>query len=291
MSKILIGNFKGPKGDAGAQGERGERGPAGPAGAPGKDGLPGERGAAGPAGRDGVYVRNLLDNSDFRNPVAQSGLNAMHGSTRYVCDRWGTLQSPTIAQQADGLKITSDRPIWMWQRIAVNAVPKGTNLTMAAKINGAVKVQELTCGTATYTGSETADKPLWQSVSDAYCTFGIYCGTSALVEWAALYEGSYTLDTLPAYVPKGYGPELWECQRYFNVLHVGRWHLQKTSENNTVEAHVQFPTMRIKPNVTLEGTQGILHDEETLCSVRVYKDDSEADAGAYLTNVTLEADL
>lgn len=31
---------------------------------------------------------NLLDNSDFRNPIAQAGLNGMHGSTKYVCDRW-----------------------------------------------------------------------------------------------------------------------------------------------------------------------------------------------------------
>ena len=42
--------------------------------------------------RDGKSLtpapRNLLDNSDFSNPVAQAGLNGLHGSTKYVCDRW-----------------------------------------------------------------------------------------------------------------------------------------------------------------------------------------------------------
>ena len=285
MSKILIGNFKGPKGDAGAQGEKGERGPVGPAGAPG------ERGAAGPAGRDGVYVRNLLDNSDFRSPVAQANLNAMHGNTRYICDRWGTLQAPTVSQKAGGLEISSDKPVWVWQRIAINAIPKGTKLTMAAKIDGVVTVQELTCGTATYTGSETADKPLWQSVSATYYAFGIYCGTSATIEWIALYEGTYTADTLPMYVSKGYGAELRECQRYFNVLYVGRWHLLETSQSGMYEAHVQFPTMRAIPAALVAGTDGLSYDEETLSSVRVYKDNVETGTSAYLTSVTLTADL
>jgi hypothetical protein len=31
----------------------------------------------------------------------------------------------------------------------------------------------------------------------------------------ALYEGSYTAENLPPYVPKGYAAELLECQRYY----------------------------------------------------------------------------
>jgi hypothetical protein len=33
--------------------------------------------------------------------------------------------------------------------------------------------------------------------------------------WAALYEGEYTANTLPMYLPKGYGAELVECRRYY----------------------------------------------------------------------------
>ena len=35
------------------------------------------------------------------------------------------------------------------------------------------------------------------------------------LKWACLYEGTYTAETLPPYVPKGYAAELAECQRYF----------------------------------------------------------------------------
>ena len=46
--------------------------------------------------------------------------------------------------------------------------------------------------------------------SEGYNVAGAY--------WAALYEGSYTADTLPPYVPKGYASELAECLRYFERL-------------------------------------------------------------------------
>jgi hypothetical protein len=36
----------------------------------------------------------------------------------------------------------------------------------------------------------------------------------------ALYEGSYTADTLPEYQPKGYAAELAECRRYYRQS----WH-------------------------------------------------------------------
>ena len=45
-----------------------------------------------------------------------------------------------------------------------------------------------------------------------YAAMGTY---SATFEWAALYEGEYTAETLPEYKPKGYGAELAECQRYY----------------------------------------------------------------------------
>jgi hypothetical protein len=34
----------------------------------------------------------------------------------------------------------------------------------------------------------------------------------------ALYEGEYTIETLPPYIPKGYAAELAECQRYFQLI-------------------------------------------------------------------------
>ena len=53
MGKVLIGNFKGPKGDAGSQGERGPAGAVGPAGPAGPQGIAGPAGPTGPQGPEG----------------------------------------------------------------------------------------------------------------------------------------------------------------------------------------------------------------------------------------------
>ena len=42
-------------------------------------------------------------------------------------------------------------------------------------------------------------------------------GGTGDIFWAALYEGTYTADTLPPYVPKGYAAEMMECQRYYHL--------------------------------------------------------------------------
>lgn len=47
MTKILLGNVKGPKGDTGPQGKQGVQGPQGPAGATGAKGETGQRGDTG----------------------------------------------------------------------------------------------------------------------------------------------------------------------------------------------------------------------------------------------------
>lgn len=53
MSKVLIGNFKGPQGEQGAQGERGPAGATGPAGPKGDQGPVGPAGPVGPMGPEG----------------------------------------------------------------------------------------------------------------------------------------------------------------------------------------------------------------------------------------------
>lgn len=46
----------------------------------------------------------------------------------------------------------------------------------------------------------------------------VTAGATVNILWAALYEGKYTADTLPAYQPKGYTAELMECRRYYQVI-------------------------------------------------------------------------
>ena len=54
MARVLIGNFKGPKGDPGPQGERGPEGAVGPVGPEGPQGIQGKEGPVGPKGEQGA---------------------------------------------------------------------------------------------------------------------------------------------------------------------------------------------------------------------------------------------
>lgn len=74
--------------------------------------------------------------------------------------------------------------------------------------------------------------------------------------WAALYEGSYTADTLPKYVPKGYAAELAECQRYFRIL--PKIMEAKVTSSTAVMAEVALmPPMRIAPTISITSVGNV----------------------------------
>lgn len=88
-------------------------------------------------------------------------------------------------------------------------------------------------------------------------TFRIYFNDSSDVQldlyWAALYEGSYTEDTLPPYVPKGYAAELAECMRYYQKFQM----LTGTGANAAQRVFIILPVaMRITPTIAYELMSG-----------------------------------
>lgn len=123
---------------------------------------------------------NLLDNSNFRNPVNQRGVSGTISTAGYFIDRW-KLVSGSVTIGADGLMLNG----------TIAQILENSPGTVTASANA---------GTATFDASSN--------------TFSL-TGSGVVVEWAALYEGSYTAATLPPYVPKGYAAELAECQRYY----------------------------------------------------------------------------
>lgn len=66
------------------------------------------------------------------------------------------------------------------------------------------------------------------------------------IEWVALYEGEYTIDTLPEYQPKGYGAELVECQRYFERKNIALYAINQ----GDLLWSVDFLRKRIIPTIT-----------------------------------------
>ena len=151
-----------------------------------------------------IQPRNLLDNSDFRNPVNQRAYT-VYNTLGYTIDRWLIYFSDWANFTLEnGLVFNaSSNGCSFYQRIAAKSVTVGAKYTLAYMMDGDVHAQEFVFEAAENESYDVA--------------FIVPEGTHTLL-WAALYEGSYTADTLPPYVPKGYAAELAECQRYFERI-------------------------------------------------------------------------
>ena len=151
---------------------------------------------------------NLLDNSNFSNPIAQAGLNGMHGSTKYVCDRWISYDANATF---GGNYIRPGSPID--QRLSKTVIDINKTYTAAfCYADGKIKVESGTFSNG-FGSDALGIYCMKQENSTDYVTVRLNTGKE--IHWAALYEGVYDASTLPAYQPKGYAAELAECRRYF----------------------------------------------------------------------------
>lgn len=201
-----------------------------------------------------IQPRNLLDNSDFTNPVNQRG-QTDYTSNGYTIDRW-ELYSGAVGLSSLGYISTTGQ---MYQKIAI---PTDKVYTFAVKNDAGIAlvtgipangIHSTTLGNALIklaTIGEYAEVVI--EPSEGHNLVGAY--------WAALYEGTYTSDTLPPYVPKGYAAELAECQRYFRKSFVGssipsfseRGQVVIRAANTNHLCSVNFDKpMRCIPNVTI----------------------------------------
>ena len=280
---------KGEKGDTGVQGARGEKGDTGERGPQGETGATGPQGPKGDPGSidnlaENVALEiakynfgqpyNLLDNSDFVHPIAQAGGNGAHGATGYAVDRWMRTNGATVSQAADGLKIVSDKTSWtagIQQRIEAKRFAD----VMTFAVHGVFPVA---CRLFVYIGSGTtnfgtayfqgdaAERTLVLKLTKPDGLTGdevvnVYIspdtgstGTAAVVRWAALYEGEYTTETLPPYVPKGYAAELAECLRYYRKIKADSQTFAGYAASGNAYAFIPLAqAMRIAPTVTFSG--------------------------------------
>lgn len=265
---------QGPQGDTGATGPKGEQGPQGVQGPKGDQGPQGDTGATGAKGDTGACVYNLLDNSDFVHPIAQAGVNGAHGTTGYAVDRWNRTSGATVSQAADGLKIVSDKTSWtagIQQKIEAKRFAD----VMTFAVHGVFPVA---CRLFVYIGSGTtnfgtayfqgdaAERTLVLKLTKPDGLTGdevvnVYIspdtgstGTAAVVRWAALYEGEYTTETLPPYVPKGYAAELAECLRYYRKIKGDSQTFAGYAASGNAYAFIPLAqAMRIAPTVTFSG--------------------------------------
>lgn len=186
--------------------------------------------------------RNLLDNSDFRNPVNQRGGTSYSLSSAagiYSIDRWILFSTSTATMTLMDAGLIFSGSGMLLQRFESGILPD--TLTIAANFgDGSVTLIH-----TKYTLSDGVTEEIRIPFTDG----------QTLV-WAALYEGSYTADTLPPYVPKGYAVELAECRRYYSDL--GRRDAAVSAAWATYSGTVTLPTVMAtaSPTVIVKDMNG-----------------------------------
>ena len=195
----------------------------------------------------GARVGNLLDNSYFPSAyvINQRGKTQYTGNV-YTIDRWRTYSSTAVINI--GAAGINPQVSALLQYLDID--PGRTYTAAICYADGTVSVQT---GTFT-TGFGSTSSGINCSVSNGYCRFLIR-ESAAYIRWAALYEGAYTADTLPAYAYKGYAAELAECMRYYQkrdyVITVSQ------AANDTVVSGFDFMIpMRDAPTVTIHDGEG-----------------------------------
>ena len=169
--------------------------------------------------------RNLLDNSDFRNPVNQRG-SSSYAVSGYTIDRWKSASADLKVDFSESEYIqiinsntTTRRYFSQPTGIAAKA---GEMYTMACydKTTSRVKVFAVVVPEAgSYIDGGDIDGGVLRLINDATTglTFAVVvnAGSAVMLSWVALYESAYSAETLPKYSPKGYSAELAECRRYY----------------------------------------------------------------------------
>ena len=210
--------------------------------------------------------RNILDNSDFRNPVNQRGIasGTAVAAYGYFIDRWINGEESSIApnMSSNGIKPNGA----FYQNLDSLASYVGKKMTFAVGLSSG----NVVTASGTLTEATTSDDVFIFDTTDGSNKIAVGSDAglwyvwidypSSTIQWAALYEGEYTAATLPEYHPKGYGAELAECQRYYQNLstidNAFDVVLNGFVSNTSTALAVSLPgmsKMRITPTVVFSG--------------------------------------
>ena len=169
---------------------------------------------------------NLLDNSDFRNPVNQRGKTTDNATDwAYAIDRW-IFGDVTYKLTTNGITLTpygSGREHLMAQYLENLDRLIGKKITFAVGLSdgnvciatGIVPAKSDWGQIAISESNGVKLQVVW-SGGTQYIMPRILVSKEITASWAALYEGEYTAETLPEYHPKGYMAEALNC----GALHV-----------------------------------------------------------------------
>lgn len=238
-----------------------------------------------------IRMRNLLDNSNFTNPINQRGKTVYESGFGMTIDRWylghsaassGGKASLTIYKGGISIRNTTGEAqsyAYIQTRVAKEEVAEGKAYTFAYRRNDEIVLLTLSSEHVANDIKQYGFLPL--SIENKNMN-------EANIEWAALYEGIYTAETLPPYTPKGYAVEMAECKRYYEKLSPNAM-LKTTVHADFYELLVQYVEKRIdKPTVTYVGNNISGIDNIGKSSCRFY---SNTMSDNYVSTVEITADL
>lgn len=174
---------------------------------------------------------NLLDNSDFRNPVNQRGQTS-YTAVGYTIDMWYSSNSNGVFSVGSGFvsaASASGSGAYFRQWIPSGCLELGKTYTLAVcDLDGLITTRsgELTEGAtipAFYpiqisTGAQIGFRMDYDSGKKLHNVMLSTSNTNPYqIKWIALYEGSYTAETLPPYVSKE--NEFASCQKRCVKIH------------------------------------------------------------------------
>lgn len=209
---------------------------------------------------------NLLDNSDFRNPVNQRGFSSYTGGRAYCVDRWqmesangaswlhndGANKWVALYPGAFIAQPIPEKEMFLWKTMTLAfADQSGYVRCMSGKI------VLVTSDGAIHSDALFEDEYFQAFIQNATGLPSLYFyivnkSSEAMgIKWAALYEGEYTAETLPPYVPKGYVAELAECMRYYQIR-----------STNNVAAVDMRPPMRLTAPTISSVTDGYAYSAD-----------------------------
>lgn len=172
----------------------------------------------------------LLDNPDFA--IAQAGYNGLHLARMFHADRWEGNGSGTLSANGGVKTFKSNSGFAMMYQYLWNdgrdsgkpytlavTLPDGTRL-----VGSGVSPSAVSSGEDDFIDITAPDKKCWFMVLKGANNMvrvrvdASQTGASVSFKNIALYEGTYTADTVPPYVPPDPTLELTKCRNYYRKL-------------------------------------------------------------------------
>lgn len=201
--------------------------------------------------------RNLLDNSDFTNPVNQRGVSVANKRSSYPVDKW--MFDFDDANTTAGANFdTTNRYLYMTRSNSagfygfgqsVNGNIKNKTFTVAVDCDSYGATFDIAIITESWTSIVKTTMPAvngrccmtFNSGNNDYIRVVFYPNSNEfIIRNAALYEGEYTTETSPEYQPKGYDAELLACQTQLQRF--------RTESERKTYCEDFRPTMRMTTN-------------------------------------------